>query len=498
MIAVSPFFLFWIMKSALLLFLLFISGSILGQTLSTDSIRWGLMDYQLDWTIQSIQSMEEDPDKWDLEALHSFLLFMKKQDDTAYDVFMKTCKDLSKTNSRKSDGNDYKKALLDFRIHLYRAVGAAQMEEYAQAAKDLYATHQAFLVMKSIHPAHPSTEMAEGFFCVVAGQVPDKYQSLVKIAGIRPQHSDGFAVLERTYRRNQSGEDPARLEAGLLWVLCLWEFSDDTEELWNAWKVLRENGRLESLLLVKYLGVMAAFKTGHAGEVTNLLENLNLDQLNRLPHFYLQRGKSRLYRRERACVSDFDRFIQMQGSGNFVKSAWLRKGFYYSLVEEQENALTCFQMVLSSGNDQNWADRQAVREVQENPEPDPLLLNLRLLYDGGYYQEGEALIRQNLLVAGGREPAFQMELYYRLGRCLEGLHRTDEAIAAYERVVKEYEVLPSYMVPASGIAAAKLCIASGKQEKALRFLDLSEKANKYGYQKTYERQIQSLKRQLSK
>lgn len=487
------------MRHAILLLFLVLPMCLSGQTVSSESIRWRLLDLQLDLGKEQIQELDHSTARSELAGLELFLRLMINQSEKEYDRFMQETKSLRRDFRKLFDDQSFSSSQFLFRLHMYRAIGSAQFEKYAVAAKDILRSHQAYKKMLDHHPAHPLTKMARGFFAVLAEQVPDRYGKFVRLAGFDEEQQDGFQLLERAYLQSKGSDDTSVAETGLLWVLCLWEFSSNYEDILEAWQILNKNSRIKDLVLTRYTGILVGFKTGQMDVVNSILNEMEEDgQMDRLSHSYYQRGKYRLFHRQAGCVDDFMLFINKAGKGSYVKSAWLRIGFYWTIAGDLSRADYCFKQVHSQGVALNWNDSQALSETLETKSPNPELLSLRLLYDGAFFreclEETDVLLGEGLWAAN----SFFAEVCYRKARSLEALHKSEKALEMYELILRDFREVESYHIPKSALLAAEILAAQGFKEKAISYLDLGAATNKYGYQKTFRRQIQSLRRKLEK
>ena len=73
------------------------------------------------------------------------------------------------------------------------------------------------------------------------------------------------------------------------------------------------------------------------------------------------------------------------------------------------------------------------------------------------------------------------------------LHKRKEI---FERILHDCREVESYQIPKSALLAAEILAEQGLRKEALEYLDIGEATNQYGYQKTFRRQIQSLRRKL--
>jgi tetratricopeptide (TPR) repeat protein len=106
----------------------------------------------------------------------------------------------------------------------------------------------------------------------------------------------------------------------------------------------------------------------------------------------------------------------------------------YYLQGEMEKAKSARSRLLTSGNIETDADKQAQKEAESGKWPNQVLLRARLLNDGGYYTQAlqELSTRKP---SSFPEAADQLEFEYRSGRIYDDLGREAEAVAAYQEAL---------------------------------------------------------------
>src|SRR5258708_36733584 len=135
-----------------------------------------------------------------------------------------------------------------------------------------------------------------------------------------------------------------------------------------------------------------------------------------------------------------------------------------------ERADSLRALVLRNGSAESDADKQALKEARGGEWPNKVLLQSRLLSDGGYF--GEALkCLQGLSSSDLSLPEEKCELAYRLGRIYDGLDRGDEAIAAYLTTIKTGETLKEYYAARAALRTGYIYEQRGDKDRAVAFFE---------------------------
>ena len=480
--------------SIVLLGLLFIPC--FGQT--PGSVRNLLFDFQLDHASELIHSSGFSIEKLELESLYDFLVLLSDQSDSSYRVYEKQNRKLIKELKRGFDNKTFSSSTFLFKHHLFSAISSSQFSDYPTAAKSVLQAYKYYGRMKDMHPAHPESKLAGAIISILSEQVPDQYAKLIPKGKSNPNKSSGFKQIHNVYKKARLSNSELQVEAGLLWVILLWEFSSDRDELWAAWLELSENDSISRLLSSKYIGIMAAFKTGHSDYLNTVFSSIEKPEMERLKYLYFQRGKHLIFEFNSDGLKDLQTFTDFSPKGNFVKTAWLRKGWYYLVKQNGKMAEDCFNRVLSEGHDVVYIDKQSLKEVERVDLYNSEILKFRMMYDGGNYLQCIEAINDYSLSLLSDNINLLAEMQYRKARCLQGLNRDVESLNAFDILLTQYSAAESYIIPQSAILASNIAEINGDTEAALNYLDVAETRNKYGFQKTFERQIQSIRRRLNR
>jgi len=480
--------------SIVLLGLLFIPC--FGQT--PGSVRGLLFDFQLDHAKELIRSSDFSIEKLELESLYDILSLLSDQSTASYEVYEKKNRKLIKSLKRDLDSKSYSSSSFLFKHYFFAAIASSQFSDYPAAGKSILQAYKYYGRMKEQHPAHPESKLAGAIISILSEQVPDKYAKFVPKGMASPEGSSGFKQIHEVYKKATLSNSDLALEAGLLWVLLLWEFSSDSEELWSAWMEVKNNSSIAGLLSSEYVGIMTAFKTGHRDYLNTTFSSLQKSDMDRLKYLYFQRGKHLIFAFDPEGLTDLQTFVDSSPKGNFVKTAWLRKGWYYLVNHNDTEALDCFSKVETEGYDAVYSDKHSLKEAQSANLYDPHLLRFRMMYDGGSYVKCIEAIDNFIGQKSSEDIEFLAEKQYRKARCLQGLHRNTESLNAFDLLLNKYSEAKSYIIPQSAILASNIAEKNGDIRAAKDYLNIAEENNKYGFQKTFERQIQSIRRRLNR
>jgi tetratricopeptide (TPR) repeat protein len=157
----------------------------------------------------------------------------------------------------------------------------------------------------------------------------------------------------------------------------------------------------------------------------------------------LEMGYAKLHHLEPDANIYFENFIRDFKGKFYVKDVLLKLSWCYYLQNDQAKADWYRKEILNKGNTDTDADKLAQKEGKATRWPNRLLLQARLLNDGGYYREALRLLH-------GKTPADfaltedKLEFAYRVGRLYDDLGADNDAITFYKEAITIGETRKEY------------------------------------------------------
>ncbi len=379
-------------------------------------------------------------------------------------------------------------------IHLYRSILTAQISDYKTSATELISCYKIIARSGMDFNVNDRNKLS-GILGVLFQQIPDQYIKYLKLLGIRTSGLSGYNGLERFYGSALPGT-AQRMEGYLLMVTALKEFSQDPGAAWSF--IQSEGSPMIENPLIRYQCALSALKAGDCNTAVNLLET-GVRPNAKAPFSYwnYQLGRTKLYQDSPESVVYFDKFLSDPSSDNYKHSAISMAAFYF-LVHGKQDQVNQYIINLRNLNAPlNMIDKQALIELSAAKLPNPYLLRMRFLFDGGYYEE---CMKDcvTLLLAGGISGPEDGELLYRKARCEQRLGRTPAALKTFQEVIARADRINSYIVPNSALQAGYLYKKTGQKELARKYYNICLDLNKYAYRDGINRQAQAALRELDK
>ena len=383
------------------------------------------------------------------------------------------------------------KAYLEVEWHLMLAFSSSQFMEYNKAVVELLRAWKGADQNRKLLPAGLQDRLF-GIMGVLFDQVPESYRKLLPVVGIDFMPGLGFERLERCYRRAKKGS-LEQLENALILLVAQYEFSDDHREAWLIGKEMETC--LTSNPLVGFLLSLAALKAGENETAIPLMIRAGELAVHRPGIMDYQLGRMYLYQGSGLAKDYLERFLSTYIGDNYVKSAWQKLGWYHVVQGDYKGYQHCSIRARQTKIASNDSDEQADRDMASERIPDPQLLRLRLLFDGGYYSTCLALARE---LESDEYPVKDglPEIHYRMGRSLYAMGNKNDAVTQFRKVITAEEKPDSYILPYSAYYLGLISMEKGQPDKAKDYLSTCLKLNRFGYRDGIQRKAQKLLRAL--
>jgi len=318
-------------------------------------------------------------------------------------------------------------------------------------------------------PGFAPATMLSGAMQVVAGTIPDSYKWLSSLLGIRGSIASGMQQLERFLAGNDEWAVLYRDEAIFYYLYLKFYIENKPDEVFAFIRQHQLDVRNNHLYTYLYANLcINDHKSAQALQIMQQMNNSS-DYLD-MPVWDLEMGYATLNHLEPVAADHLERFLQRFKGKFYVKDALLKLSWHYYLKGEPARADSCRQVVLRKGGTEADADRQALKEARSGKWPNKLLLQARLLSDGGYFTEALQLL-QGTSSSGFEAAEEKCEYAYRLGRIYDGLGRGDEAIEAYLTAIKTGQQLREYYAARAALQTGYIYEQRGDKMRAISFFE---------------------------
>lgn len=362
-------------------------------------------------------------------------------------------------------------------LYLQEAIllyGDGQMAQAGVRLRKAYIAYgYALKIDKDFLPAKVEKNTLEILF----GSVPDEYEWVISVLGIKPDINEAFSNLNRALSSLSSEEKyrpfsvPIIMTAGYM----IRNFQDDADQqrdfILQTDKYLQANPKYASPLL-RYLLAKFYQTLGENDMVLARLKDYKPEK-GQIPlsYIYQLRGESRLRSLDKSSASDFKLFLKHYEGVDLRKETYRLLAWNAMISGDTSLARAYYRVLKAKGRAKFEADKIAQKEAESGILPNQSLLKVRLLFDGGYY---ERALQELLLHSPGsicRNRVEQVEYFYRLARIYEKTGKTTKALQFYDMVIDMGKDMEEYFAGNAALHAGSLCETVGNTARAKQYYE---------------------------
>ncbi len=373
-------------------------------------------------------------------------------------------------------------------VHLHWALISVRFGERVKAALAFRRSYLALKELKKRSPEFPYTGIFLGFEESIVGTVPDDYRWIAGMFGLRGSTVRGVGQIGTFLKEHPAADEPFRAEAVLYHTYLRFYLLQQQDAAWrfvNSTAFPVDNQLLHALvranLALNYRRADAALASLRAAQA--------LPESRRFPVVDYELGNALLHKLDAGCIAAYERYLAASRGRWYEKDAQQKLAWAYLLTGRREKAQACLRAVLKTGSAFVDADRQAQRLAEAGQLPNPQLLALRLLCDGGYY--AQALEKLNALRETGLSPSDRLEYNFRLGRTWDGLGNAAKALAYYQSTYDAGRDRPEHFAARAALQAGLLQERAGQPAAALNWYNAALALRHHDFQASIDQQAKA-------
>ena len=324
---------------------------------------------------------------------------------------------------------------------------------------------RAYLQIKenmTLFPAFTPNLVFNGALQVAVGSIPDGYKWLSNLFGLRGSIKAG---MERLGFFLESKNDLSRIfhdEAAFYYLYLKFYMQNDKEGVFDFIKKTKLDVKNNHLLA--YLAVNLSINNQQMENARRILLERNMSsEYISTSAWDLEMGYIAISHLDADAAQYFVRIIGVFRGKFYLKDAFQKLSWHYYLQGNQAKANHCRDQIIAKGSTDTDADKQALKEALGGKWPNKLLLQARLLNDGGYHAEALRLL-YGKRITDFNLPEDKLEFAYRVGRLYDDVEREEEAIEFYQLAVRSGEHRTEYYAARAALQIGY--IYEKKQDKA--------------------------------
>ena len=339
-------------------------------------------------------------------------------------------------------------------IYLQWSFISIKFGEYVKGAYEIQKAY--FLIKKNINifPDFYLNNKILGILNVLIGSIPEEYQWITNLIGMEGDVNTGFNRLNKFFLLTQENPKYTQYSVETIFLLSFLQMniSNDIDD----YKILLSiiDNQYKSNKLLKLCASRLASKLGD-NELNSQILNHKFKEDKTLPIYYFDYllGMSELYKLNYNLASKhFQIFLKNFKGKNYIKSSYHKLALISFLLNDEDSMQKYFNLTLLNGDIFIEEDKKAQKDVELNLLPHPVLLEARLLYDGGYYLKALSFIEE----VG--EPSYFsdinsiVEYWYRKARISQRIDDSSSKIIEYfSKAYNKGKDLKTYFAPMAAL-----------------------------------------------
>ncbi|MFO8054257.1 MAG: tetratricopeptide repeat protein [Bacteroidales bacterium] len=345
--------------------------------------------------------------------------------------------------------------------------------EYIPAVLQFNKAYKIIITLNKEYPEYAPAQMLHGIILILFGSVPSQYNWLLKLINVRGNVSRGLEKISDVFEANKDNSRFKLLEESLFFLTFSYRNFNPSPDALRKIEGYYASPAINKLItntpVIRYSAASLKKDLGKNEEAIAYLER-SYPQKPEIPFYYLDyymHGLSLLHRLDYyASKQYFEKYISTY-PGNIYKKSAARNIAWIKLITKGESAYRdAIKQVNRFNSGHAGADKAAQREYEANQPPGKALLEVRLLFDGGYYMQALETLLSYKPSKTYRSEKDALEFTYRLGRIYDKLEVHHKAINYYRITIKQAEDKPWYFAANAALQLGKIYLDKGKTKAA--------------------------------
>jgi tetratricopeptide (TPR) repeat protein len=325
-------------------------------------------------------------------------------------------------------------------IHLQIAMLHSLDKSYLSAMNHSRKAHARIKENIELFPHFLPNNKSMGILNVMLGSIPEDYDWVFNILGVRGSVSDGIDQLNAL--ADAAAKKPEfkwlQTEAFLIWSFTTFNYENENKELTE-----KQKARLEKMTQMAKSNPLMCYtitnyyrKQGNNDKAIQVLKSFTyIKGHQRLYFLDYMLAESYLYKMDSQCISHFENYLQRFPGNYYRKSALQRMAWYYLMTHDMKKYQTLMTRVLKEGDTFLDGDKKANKAAKNEEQPNAYLLKCRLLFDGGYYAEATRVFKVHSPMVVLKTTKDRVEHPYRMGRIYDQWGKRDLAVKYYLKTI---------------------------------------------------------------
>ncbi len=336
------------------------------------------------------------------------------------------------------------------------------------------------------HPSFTSIQKTTGLLNIMIGAVPEKYNWVLSLMGLKGSTEKGIAELNAIGESNESLANEARLLLGLCEGFVFQKPEKGLEHI-LALKSVSDSR------LLNFFAAALAVKNSQSELALSLLKSFDTDKvMDALPYAQYLLGEIYLHKADYdRAIGSYEQFLEHYRGVNYVKDAHFKIGLCFLLSGNTPTAREKFELARRSGKEIVEADVSAAHALDDSALPPIELSKARYATDGGYYAEAEKILN-GISPADLKSKKDQVEYFYRRARLSHKRGKGEAAIVYYKQTIDMSQAEDAwYFAPNAALQLGYIYRSGGRETEARNYFEKALSYTKHEYKNSIDSKARS-------
>ncbi len=332
-------------------------------------------------------------------------------------------------------------------INLQWALAKAEFEEYFSALTEMRRGYNLLLENEKKFPDFIANKKSLSIIHACIGTVPDNYKWAMRLLGFEGTIDQGMKEAEEVMDYSNKNPFIFHDETMMIYIFLLEYLKNEPDKAWSLCESV--DYPIKDNLLAYFLKANIAMKSFHNDSAIELLSNRPATGFNFYYLDYLL-GIAKLDRLDADANVPLNKFVTEFKGKNYLKDAYQKLAWYYLINGDMDNYKKTIANCLNKGQTLIDNDEVALHEAQNGIVPNVLLLKVRLLQDGGYFDRALDLLKGKS-INDFTQYKDKIEYVYRIARIYHESGNPDEAISFYKKTIELGASQPYYFAASAAL-----------------------------------------------
>ena len=421
-----------------------------------------------------------------LQTIRLMLRYIIDESPQAFDSFDRQ-KDIAFGKiSGCEENNGYKDFLLE-EIYFYSSVVNGKQGNNLSAANDVRNAYKYGTRVIKKYPKFKAAQKTIGLLNSGLGSLPTTYQKLVNFFGYDASMTNGIALVQDFIDSDVDRPEMSLMqkEAKFYLASIYLHLKNDKSTAWQLIDAVTKD--CQSNPLSAFARIHFADKCKKNDEIIKTYSACpKTHPYEKIPFLHYMMGKAALQKMDTSAHSYFHLYIANQKGASYVKSSYQKLAWHHQIHGSMDSFSFYKKKILSAPMSALEEDEQAEKFALTLVHSPTNLVQSRLLFDGGYYNQALQIIRPAQATDFSCK-ADKTEYFYRKGRLYNAINKDNLAIAFYLETIREGEFLTTYYASYASLYLAEIYENQGDRVKAKMYFS---KATSFINNKEYQNSIE--------